>query len=138
MPEKSFERNRRIKRVMSNHTKRWKSALFCNSINSIISRANLVLKKNYLQLIISFNFSNKACIQKDANRRPFDSFAFDTQNQFAYLKVYYIASINRLKIEKNSTIQQKNTTASETFTEAVIQRCFVKQVFLRTLKESLS
>ena len=34
-------------------------------------------------------------MQKGTDQRPFDFFfTFGTQNQFAYLKVYYIASIN--------------------------------------------
>ena len=72
-----------------------KSALFCNSVNSIISSGKFSFKeKNYLKLIISFNFLNKTFMRKGTDQRPFDFFSFGTQNQFAYLKVYYIASIN--------------------------------------------
>ena len=42
-------------------------------------------------------------MQKGTDQRPLDFFSFDTQNQYAYLKVYYIASINRLNIDNNST-----------------------------------
>ena len=42
-----------------------KSALFCNSVNSIISSSKFSFKeKNHLKLIISFNFSNKTFMQK--------------------------------------------------------------------------
>ena len=72
-----------------------KSALFCNSVKSIISIGKFSFKeKNYLKLIISFDFSNKTFMQKGTDQRSFDFFSFGTQNQFAYLKVYYIASIN--------------------------------------------
>ena len=121
--EKSLERNWRIERVMSNHTKRWKGALFCNSVNSIIS-SNKFKENNYLKLIISFNISNKTFMQKGTDQRPFNFFSFGTQNQFAYLKVYCIASINWLKIDINWTKKtKKNTISRETFTEAVVQKC---------------
>ena len=71
-----------------------KSALFCNGVKSIISSGKFSFKeKNYLKLIISFDFSNKTFMQKGTDQRSFDFFSFGTQNQFAYLKVYYIASI---------------------------------------------
>ena len=42
------------------HKKMEKSALFCNSVNSVISSSKFSFKeRNYLKLIISFNFSNK-------------------------------------------------------------------------------
>ena len=47
-------------------------------------------------------------MQKGKHCKPFDFFSFGTKNRFTYLKDHYIASINRLKIDKNSTIQQKN------------------------------
>ena len=46
-------------------------------------------------------------MQKGTDQRSFNFFSFGTQNQFAHLKVYYIASINRLKIDKNWTIEQE-------------------------------
>ena len=72
-----------------------KSALFCNSVNSIISCSKFSFKgKNYLKLTIYFNFSSKIFMQQGTDQRLFDFFQFWYQNQFAYLKVYYIASIN--------------------------------------------
>ena len=71
-------------------------------------------------------------MQKGTDQRLFGFFTFDTQNQFAYLKVHYIALINWLKIDKNSTFWQKNSIAREAFTEAVVLKCSVKKVFLRT------
>ena len=54
-----------------------KSALFCNSVNSIISSSKSSFKeKNNLKLIISFNFSNKTFMQKCADQRSFDFFQF--------------------------------------------------------------
>ena len=32
-------------------------------------------------------------MQKGTDQRPLDFFSFDTQNQYAYLKVYYIAQL---------------------------------------------
>ena len=67
----------------------------------IISSSKFSFKeKNYIKLI-SFNFLNKTFMQKGTDQRSFNFFSFGTQNQFAHLKVYYIASINRLKIDKN-------------------------------------
>ena len=72
-----------------------KSAFFYNSVNSIISSSKFSFKeKDYLKLIISFNFSNKTFMQKGQTRGHLIFFSFGTQNQFAYLQVYYIASIN--------------------------------------------
>ena len=71
-------------------------------------------------------------MQKGTDQRPFNFFSFGTQNQFAYLKVYCIASINWLKIDKIQQFNKKKTIARETFTEAVVQKCFAKKVFLRT------
>ena len=54
-----------------------KSALFCNRVNSIISSSKFSIKgKNYLKLIIYFNFSNKTFMQKGTDQRPFDFFQF--------------------------------------------------------------
>ena len=54
-----------------------KSALFCNSVTSIISSSKFSFKeKNYLKLITSFNFSNKTFILKCTDQRPFDFFQF--------------------------------------------------------------
>ena len=101
IPEKRFERNKRIKRLRPTIQKDEKSALLCNSVNSIISSSKFSFKeKNYIKLI-SFNFLNKTSMQKGTDQRSFNFFSFGTQNQFAHLKVYYIASINRLKIDKN-------------------------------------
>ena len=53
-----------------------KSALFCNSINSVISSSKFSFKeRNYLKLIISFNFSNKTFIKKGTDQKPFDFFS---------------------------------------------------------------
>ena len=54
-----------------------KSALFCNSVSSMISSSKFSFKgKNYLKLIIHFNFSNKTFMQKGTDQRPFDFFQF--------------------------------------------------------------
>ena len=38
---------------------------------------------------------------KGTEQRPFDFFSFGTQNQFAYfILIYFVASINSLKIDK--------------------------------------
>ena len=51
------------------------SALFCNSVNSIISISKFSFRgKNYLKLIIYFNFSNKTFMQNGTDQRPFDFF----------------------------------------------------------------
>ena len=51
------------------------SALFCNSVNSIISSSKFSFRgKNYLKLIIYFNFSNKTFMQNGTDQRPFDFF----------------------------------------------------------------
>ena len=55
-----------------------KSALFCNSVNSVISSSKFSFKeKNNLKLIISFNFSKKkSFMEKGTEQRPFDFFQF--------------------------------------------------------------
>ena len=53
-----------------------KIALYRNSVNSVISSSKYGFKeKNYLKLIISFNFSNKTFMQKGTDHRPFDCFS---------------------------------------------------------------
>ena len=53
-----------------------KSALLCNSVNSIISSSKFSFKeKNYIKLIISFNFLNKTFMQKGTDQRSFDFFS---------------------------------------------------------------
>ena len=52
-----------------------KSALFCNSVNSMISSSKFTFKgENYLKLIISFIFFNNTFMQKGTDQRPFDFF----------------------------------------------------------------
>ena len=55
-----------------------KSASFYNSVSSIvISSSKFSFKeKNYLKLIISFNFSNKTFMQKGTGQWPFDFLKF--------------------------------------------------------------
>ena len=54
-----------------------KSALFCNSVNSVISSSKFSFEeKDYLKRIISFNFSNKKFMQKVTDQRLFDFFPF--------------------------------------------------------------
>ena len=104
------------------------SALFCNSVNSIMSSSKFSFKDLKL---ISFNFSIKNSCKRARTRGHLIFFSFGTQNQFAYLKVYYIAPINWLKIwTKIEQFNKKRTIARETFTEAVVEMCSVKKVFL--------
>ena len=66
-----------LKGLRSAKQKDRKSALFCNSVNSIISSSKFSFEeKNYLKLIISFNFSNKTFMQKSKDQRPFNFFQF--------------------------------------------------------------
>ena len=59
------------------HEKMKKSALFSNSVSSVISSSKFSFKeRNYLKLIISFNFSNKTFIKKGTDLRPIDFFQF--------------------------------------------------------------
>ena len=112
-----------------------KSALFCNSVSSVISSSKFSFKeKNNLKFIISFNFSKKKnhSWKRVRSRGHLIFFSFGTQNQFAYVKVYCTSSINWLKIDKIQQFNKKSTIARETFTEAVVQKCFAKKVFLRT------
>ena len=44
----NFERNRRIGRIIFNHRKRWKRALFCNSVNFIIPSNKFSFKETTL------------------------------------------------------------------------------------------
>ena len=69
-----------------------KSALFCNSVNSMISSSKFTFKgENYLKLN-TFRITHSC--KRARTRGHLIFFSFGTQNQFAYLKVYYIASIN--------------------------------------------
>ena len=86
--KKGFERNRRIARLFPAIEKGEKSALI--SIVSIQQYpvTKFSFKEKRLNLIISFNFSNKSSrtfIQKSTDQRPFHFFRFGTQNRFACL-----------------------------------------------------
>ena len=75
--KKVSNRTEESKRLRPTIQKDEKSALFCNSVNSIISSSKFSFKgKNYLKLIIYFNFSNKAFMQKSTDHRLFDFFQF--------------------------------------------------------------
>ena len=62
--EKVSNETEESKGYVQPHEKMKKSALFSNSVSSVISSSKFSFKeRNYLKLIICFNFSNKTFMQ---------------------------------------------------------------------------
>ena len=81
-----------------------------------------------------FNKSHRTFMQKSVDQGPFDFFFFNfgTQNQFACLYIYFVASLNLLKIDKKSTIKQKSHYCKRRFYRSGRQEVFCKTGALKT------
>ena len=132
--KKSFERIRRTARVIFSHRKRWKKCFVFNSVNSIIPSNKFIFKEKSLKLI-SFKLSNKShrtFMQKSTDQTPFDFFQIWNPKSICLFITLSCSSINRLKIDKNSTIKQKKRYFNENFYRSSRPEVFCKIGLLKS------
>ena len=116
-----------------------KRALFCNSVNSIISSGKFSFKeKNYLNLIISFNFSNKTFMQKGTDQSPFNFFQFWYPKSICLFKVL-LYCLNQL-IEDRQTFNNltKKHYCQRNFYRSSCPEVFCKKGVLNPLTVSFT